>query len=145
MLIIKSQREAFATPVQAVSGIVGKQRQTLPILSNILISKVGTRVDFTATDLDIEIKTFADIGAEGPDISVTVDAAKLQSLISALNHGSEVTLSQPSQTDPTVELKQGKSPFKLNTLTADEFQNRTEDQFTQGFAIPANQFRHLLQ
>ena len=61
MLIIKSPREAFATPVQAVSGIVGKQRQTLPILSNILISKVGTRVDFTATDLDIEIKTFAEV------------------------------------------------------------------------------------
>lgn len=145
MLIIKSPREAFATPVQAVSGIVGKQRQTLPILSNILISKVGTRVDFTATDLDIEIKTFADIGAEGPDISVTVDAAKLQSLISALNHGSEVTLSQPSQSDPTVELKQGKSTFKLNTLPADEFPNRPEAQFTQSFAIPANQIRHLLQ
>ena len=61
MQIIKSSREAFATPVQAVSGIVGKQRQTLPILSNILIKKVGTRVEFTATDLDIEIKTFADI------------------------------------------------------------------------------------
>ena len=145
MLIIKSPREAFATPVQAVSGIVGKQRQTLPILSNILISKVGTRVDFTATDLDIEIKTFADIGAEGPDISVTVDAAKLQSLISALNHGSEVTLSQPSQSDPTVELKQGKSTFKLNTLPADEFPNRPEAQLTQSFAIPANQIRHLLQ
>ena len=102
MLIIKSPREAFATPVQAVSGIVGKQRQTLPILSNILISKVGTRVNFTATDLDIEIKTFADIGAEGPDVSVTVDASKLQSLISALNHGSEVTLSQPNQSVPSV-------------------------------------------
>lgn len=145
MLIIKSPREAFATPVQAVSGIVGKQRQTLPILSNILISKVGSRVDFTATDLDIEIKTFADIGAEGPDVSVTVDAAKLQSLISALNHGSEVTLSQPSQSDPTVELKQGKSTFKLNTLPADEFPNRPETQFTQSFTIAANQLRYLLQ
>ena len=128
MLIIKSPREAFATPVQAVSGIVGKQRQTLPILSNILISKVGTRVNFTATDLDIEIKTFADIGAEGPDVSVTVDASKLQSLISALNHGSEVTLSQPSQSDPTVELN-----------------NRQETEFAQAFTIPANQLRHLLQ
>lgn len=145
MLIIKSPREAFATPVQVVSGIVGKQRQTLPILSNILISKVGSRVDFTATDLDIEIKTFADIGAEGPDVSVTVDAAKLQSLISALNHGSEVTLSQPNQSDPTVELKQGKSTFRLNTLPADEFPNRPEAQFTQTFTIPANKIRYLLQ
>ena len=145
MLIIKSPREAFATPVQVVSGIVGKQRQTLPILSNILISKVGSRVDFTATDLDIEIKTFADIGAEGPDVSVTVDAAKLQSLISALNHGSEVTLSQPNQSDPTVELKQGRSTFRLNTLPADEFPNRPEAQFTQTFTIPANKIRYLLQ
>lgn len=145
MQIIKSSREAFATPVQAVSGIVGKQRQTLPILSNILIKKVGTRVEFTATDLDIEIKTFADIGADGPDTCVTVDAAKLQSLISALNHGSEVTLSQQSENDPTVELKQGKSTFRLNTLPAEEFPNRQATSFAQTLVIPANQLRHLLQ
>lgn len=145
MNIIKSTREAFATPVQAVGGIVGKQRQTLPILSNILINKIGTRVEFTATDIDIEIKTFADIGAEGPDISVTVDAAKLQSLISALNHGSEVVLAQNSPSDSTVELKQGKSTFRLNTLPADEFPNREESEFKQTLIIASNQLRHLMQ
>lgn len=145
MQIIKSTREAFAAPVQAVSGIVGKQRQTLPILSNILIKKTGTRAEFTATDLDIEIKTFADIGAEGPDVSVTVDAAKLQSLISALNHGSEVTLSQPNESEPMVELRQGKSTFKLNTLPAEEFPSRKETTFTQSLVIPSNKLRHLLQ
>lgn len=145
MQIIKSTREAFATPVQVVGGIVGKQRQTLPILSNLLIKKMGTKVEFTATDLDIEIKTFADIGGEGGDVSVTVDAAKLQSLINALDHNVEVTLSQKGSNDANVELKQGKSTFRLNTLPADEFPNRQEANFAQQFVMPANQFRHLLQ
>ena len=145
MQIIRSTREAFAAPVQVVSGIVGKQRQTLPILANILIKKIGTRVEFTATDLDIEIKTFADIGDEGPDVSVTVDAAKLQSLISALNHGSEVSLVQPNDGEQMVELRQGKSTFRLNTLPADEFPNRQETEFTQSLLFPANKLRYLLQ
>ena len=146
MQIIKSSREAFATPVQVVGGIVGKQRQTLPILSNILIKKEGTAVEFTATDLDIEVKTFADIGFDdGKDVQVTVDAAKLQSLINALNHNSEVTLEMSNSADACVELKQGKSLFRLNTLPADEFPNRQEIDFEQSFSMPANQFRHLLQ
>ena len=119
MQIIKSSREAFATPVQVVGGIVGKQRQTLPILSNILIKKVGTKIEFTATDLDIEIKTFADIGGDSKDISVTVDAAKLHNLINALDNTNEVTLSLKNDSDSTIELKQGKCTFRLNTLPAD--------------------------
>ena len=145
MQIIKSSREAFATPVQVVGGIVGKQRQTLPILSNILIKKVGTKIEFTATDLDIEIKTFADIGGDSKDISVTVDAAKLHNLINALDNTNEVTLSLKNDSDSTIELKQGKSTFRLNTLPADEFPNRQATNFSQRFSMPANQFRHLLQ
>ena len=145
MQIIKSSREAFATPVQVVGGIVGKQRQTLPILSNILIKKVGSKIEFTATDLDIEIKTFADIGGDCKDISVTVDAAKLHNLINALDNTNEVTLSLKNDSDSTIELKQGKSTFRLNTLPADEFPNRQATNFSQRFSMPANQFRHLLQ
>ncbi len=145
MQIVKSFREAFATPVQIVGGIVGKQRQTLPILSNILIKKIGSRVEFTATDLDIEVKTFADIGGDAQDISITVDAAKLQSLLSALSQNEEILLSQQKEGDATVELKQGKSTFKLNTLPTEEFPNRAEAVFGQTLVIAANQFKHLLQ
>ena len=44
-----------------------------------------------------------------------------------------------------MELKQGKSTFKLNTLPADEFPNRPVTEFSQTLTIPANQLRHLLQ
>lgn len=56
MDIIKSTREAFATPVQAVGGIVGKQRQTLPILSNILINKIALALNSPLLTLTSKLK-----------------------------------------------------------------------------------------
>ena len=53
---IQSVCENLLKPVKIVEGIVEK-RQTLPILSNILIEQNGENVKFSATDLDIQIST----------------------------------------------------------------------------------------
>ena len=55
---IQSVCENLLKPVKIVEGIVEK-RQTLPILSNILIEQNGENVKFSATDLDIQISTEA--------------------------------------------------------------------------------------
>ena len=66
MQFIKCTREALLKPLQMVSGIV-EGRQTLPILANVLIQKEGNKVSFTTTDLEIQIRTTADVGTEFPD------------------------------------------------------------------------------
>lgn len=65
MQFIECGREALLKPLSIVGGII-EGRQTLPILSNILVEKDGQELTFTTTDLDIQIKTHAAIGV-GPD------------------------------------------------------------------------------
>src|SRR5467141_3985730 len=60
MNLLKTQREALLAPLQAVTGII-ERRHTLPILSNVLISSSGSRVEFLATDLEVQITSRADL------------------------------------------------------------------------------------
>ena len=52
MQFIECGREALLKPLSIVGGII-EGRQTLPILSNILVEKDGQELTFTTTDLDI--------------------------------------------------------------------------------------------
>ena len=53
MLKIKNTNDKLLGPLQQVTGIV-ERRHTLPILSNVLITASGSKVEFLATDLEIE-------------------------------------------------------------------------------------------
>jgi len=83
MQLVKASRDALLKPLQVVSGIV-ERRQTLPILANILVRKDGEKVSFTATDLEIQIETAADIGAGKDAVATTVSARKLVDILRAL-------------------------------------------------------------
>ncbi|MFZ9480916.1 MAG: DNA polymerase III subunit beta, partial [Burkholderiaceae bacterium] len=48
MILIKAQRDALLKPLQTVTGIV-ERRHTLPILSNVLLTKQGSVVSFCST------------------------------------------------------------------------------------------------
>ena len=54
-------REALLKPLQLVVGVV-ERRQTLPILSNVLLSLDQSRLSMTGTDLEVEIVGVTDIG-----------------------------------------------------------------------------------
>ena len=47
-------RETLLRPLQQVAGVV-ERRQTLPILSNILLRVEGSRLSMTVTDLEVEM------------------------------------------------------------------------------------------
>ena len=70
MLKIKTSNDKLLGPLQQVTGIV-ERRHTLPILSNVLVTASGGKVDFLATDLEVQITSTAALegNAEG---SVTV-------------------------------------------------------------------------
>ena len=76
MVFVKAARDALLRPLQVVSGIV-ERRQTLPILANVLVRKDGEKVTFTATDLEIQIQTSAEVGAGKDAVATTVAARKL--------------------------------------------------------------------
>ena len=117
MNLLKTQREALLAPLQAVSGII-ERRHTLPILSNVLLSRTDTHIEFVATDIEIEITTSMTIEGSGETKRLTVGARKLVDILRALPEGSEVTLALQ---DKRLQVKSGKSRFNLQTLSAEDF------------------------
>ncbi len=109
-------REALLKPLQQVVGVV-ERRQTLPVLSNLLVQVSGETVTFTGTDLEVEM--VASASAEDPrDGEVTIPARKLFDICRALPDGARVKL---EQTGDRVSISAGRSRFTLATLPATEF------------------------
>ncbi len=117
MILIKATRDAILKPLQQVAGIVEK-RHTLPILSNILITKQGAKVSFISTDIEMQITATASIGAGTENESITVSARKLLDILKALPTNDEVTLSLAAQ---KLSITQNRTKFSLQTLPSAEF------------------------
>ena len=139
MQLVKASRDALLKPLQVVSGIV-ERRQTLPILANILVRKDGERVSFTATDLEIQIQTSAEIGAGKDAAATTVAARKLVDILRALPEA-DVALALSNK---KLAIASGRSRFNLQTLAAEEFPTVAQAEFTADFTLPASTFKYLL-
>ena len=141
MQLIKASRDALLKPLATVSGIV-ERRHTLPILANILIRKEGERVSFVSTDIEVQIRTHADIGVGSENLATTVAARKLLDILRALPEGGEVTL---SHTAKKMTVQSGKSRFNLQTLPAEDFPTVSQpDSYLATFALPQKTLKHLI-
>ena len=76
MIVLKAAQEKVLSALQAVSGIV-ERRHTLPILANVLIKKTGGQIEFTTSDLEIQVRTTAEFDGDAGNFSTTVGARKL--------------------------------------------------------------------
>jgi len=109
-------REALLKPLQAVIGVV-ERRQTMPILSNILMIAKDGQLAITATDLEVELVAQAEVETES-DGEITVSGRKLLDICRALPEGAEVKLSLSGE---KLSVRAGRSKFNLVTLPAAEF------------------------
>ncbi|HTT11515.1 MAG TPA: DNA polymerase III subunit beta [Burkholderiaceae bacterium] len=139
MVFVKAARDALLRPLQVVSGIV-ERRQTLPILANVLVRKDGEKIAFTATDLEIQIQTSADVGTGKDAIATTVSARKLVDILRALPDA-EVSVALANK---KLTLQSGKSRFSLQTLSAEEFPTVAVAEFSADFTLPAATLKYLL-
>ncbi|MGI9025911.1 MAG: DNA polymerase III subunit beta, partial [Burkholderiaceae bacterium] len=141
MQLIKAPRDALLKPLAVVSGIV-ERRHTLPILANILIRKEGPKVSFVSTDIEVQIKTHADIGVGAENFAITVAARKLLDILRSLPESGEVTLSHSAK---KMTVQSGKSRFNLQTLAAEEFPTVTQpESYLATFSLPQKTLKHLI-
>ena len=67
---LSATREQILTPLQSVIGVV-ERRQTMPVLSNVLLAARNNRVSVTGTDLEVELVATSDANVQQPgDITV---------------------------------------------------------------------------
>jgi DNA polymerase-3 subunit beta len=117
MIVLQSTQEQVLAALQAVAGVV-ERRHTLPVLANVLIRKRGTLIEFTASDLECQLRTRAELGGESGSFDTTVHAGKLIDILRALPAAQGVTLKAQGN---RLSLHGGRSRFTLQTLPAEGF------------------------
>lgn len=143
MFIDKTEKENILKPLQVVIGIV-ERKQTLPILSNVLLEKVADKIRFTATDLEIQITTSIKINAiDKENLSITVGGKKILDILRILPDQSKVSIEAK---DNKAIIKSHKSRFSLQTLPAQDFP-RLNDQLENSKKIVLSQgkLKNLLE
>jgi DNA polymerase III subunit beta len=137
---VQLDRDLLLRPLQAVTGVV-ERRQTLPILSNVLLEGRNGRLTLLATDLEIQVSASAEGLAPGEEFLVTVSAKKLLDILRTLPEGSQVQLEQK---DSRMQLRSGKSRFNLQSLPAADFPRLTEGPSVLAeFGLPQAALRKL--
>ena len=141
MIVLKAAQQDVLAALQSVAGIV-ERRHTLPILANVLMRKNGAAVEFTTSDLEIQVRTTAELGGDAGSFSTTVGARKLIDILRALPSDQVITLSSAQN---KLTLQAGKSRFTLQTLPADDFPlvNEAVD-FGPAFAVPQKTLKDLI-
>ena len=127
---ITASRDVLLKPLQAVIGVV-ERRQTMPILSNVLLVARGDRLSVTATDLEVELVAEAEVGVESGG-EITVSGRKLLDICRALPDGANISI---SVTGEKLVVRSGKSKFSLTTLPAAEFPTVEDIKASQKIAV----------
>jgi DNA polymerase-3 subunit beta len=141
MIVLKTAQEKFLAALQAVAGIV-ERRHTLPILANVLIRKTGPELEFTTSDLEIQVRTSAELGGDAGNFATTVGARKLIDILRSMPADQAVTLSAAQN---KLTLQGGKSRFTLQTLPSDDFPLVQEAaDFGPMFSVPQKALKGLI-
>jgi DNA polymerase-3 subunit beta len=120
---------------------VVERRNTIPILSNVLIETDGDTAKFRATDLDIEVVDKAPAQVEQPG-STTVSAITLHEIVRKLPDGALVTLTGDSDKG-RLTVEAGRSNFSLATLPKEDFPIMASSEYSSNFSAKASTLRRL--
>ncbi|MEZ5647228.1 MAG: DNA polymerase III subunit beta [Burkholderiaceae bacterium] len=141
MIVLKSTQDKVLAALQSVAGIV-ERRHTLPILANVLLRKTGSQVQLTTSDLEIQIRTTAELGGDDGNFATTLGARKLIDILRTMPADQSVSL---EATGNKTLLKGGKSRFTLQSLPAEDFPLVQESpSFGPAFSVPQKTLKSLL-
>ena len=118
------ERAALMKALGHVQSAV-ERRNTIPILSNVLLSAERDRLTFSATDLDMEIIDEALAQVDQPG-QITAPAHTLYEIVRKLPEGADVSLSFTGE-DPRLTVAAGRSRFNLPVLPAGDFPVMSSD------------------
>jgi DNA polymerase-3 subunit beta len=122
---------------------VVERRNTIPILSNVLLKAEGSSLQMKATDLDLEITEAAPAMTEKAG-STTVPAHLLYEIVRKLSDGSEVALAVNTE-GTTMTVMSGRSKFSLQCLPEGDFPDLTAGTFSHSFQIKASDLKMLIE
>ena len=132
-----------ATLLRCLSHVqsVVERRNTIPILSNVLIEAEGNGLRVMATDLDLQVVEHIEAASVESDGAITVSAHLLFDIARKLPEGSQVSL---ETAENRMDVKAGRSRFKLPTLPRDDFPVIVEGDLPTSFSLPAKTLAEMI-
>ena len=137
---ISISREQLLPALISTSSVVEK-RQTLPILSNLLIKQKNGLLSITGSNLEVEVnKKISGVGTD--EVEVTLAASKLVEICRALPSGSTINIK--IQQGKAI-LTSGKSRFTLKSLPYNEFPDLQAMDYQERFTLPVTALKSILE
>ncbi len=139
---INIKREQLLPALISTSSVVEK-RQTLPILSNLLLKQKEGVLSITGSNLEVEVnRTLSDLGGGSDEFEITLAANKLVEICRALPVGSSINIK--IETGKAI-LTSGKSRFTLKSLPANEYPELKAMDYQERFTLPVLAFKGILE
>jgi DNA polymerase III subunit beta len=135
------ERAALMKALGHVQSVV-ERRNTIPILSNVLMSANDGRVAFSATDLDMEVADSTPAQVDGAG-QITAPAHTLYEIVRKLPEGADVSLSYTGE-DPRLQVQAGRSRFNLPVLPAGDFPMMSSDGLSDPIGLDTNDLVRLI-
>jgi DNA polymerase-3 subunit beta len=134
------ERATLLKSLGHVQSVV-ERRNTIPILSNVLIeaSEEGG-IRLMATDLDLQVNEIVEAQVAQPG-ATTVSAHTLFDIARKLPEGSQVEL---WAADGKMQVNAGRARFNLSTLPRDDFPVISEGELPTRFELPAATLRQII-
>ncbi|WP_019172622.1 DNA polymerase III subunit beta [Pseudaminobacter salicylatoxidans] len=122
---------------------VVERRNTIPILSNVLLHADGASLEMKATDLDLEVTeaTAATVEQAG---ATTVPAHLLYDIVRKLPEGAEVML-KTDEDGNAMSVISGRSSFRLQCLPQSDFPELSAGSFSHIFRLESASLKTLIE
>ncbi|MCX7306123.1 MAG: DNA polymerase III subunit beta [Hyphomicrobiales bacterium] len=121
---------------------VVERRNTIPILSNVLLNASGAVLELKATDLDLEITEATPAKVERAG-ATTVPAHLLYDIVRKLPEGAEVML-KTDEDGNAMSVVSGRSSFRLQCLPQSDFPELTAGSFSHIFRLDSAALKGLI-
>lgn len=133
-------KEQILNGLQSVQNIVST-RTTLPILSNVLLRAEGSRLELTATDLDVTVSCSVEATVKKPG-ATTMPVKKIWSIAREL---ASPELELDTDDKNVTSLRSGPSFFKIRGLGAEEFPPLPKLKDDKKFTLPQDKLKGMLK
>ena len=135
------ERAALLRSLNHVQSVV-ERRNTIPILSNVLMKAEDGVLSLSSTDMDLEINesVAADVSDPG---TTTAPAHTFHDIVRKLPDGSNIEIELNSD-NTQMTVRSGRSKFKLSCLPAGDFPEISAGDLPTEFSIPAGDLRALI-
>ncbi|HZB93069.1 MAG TPA: DNA polymerase III subunit beta [Stellaceae bacterium] len=135
------ERAALLRALGHVQSVV-ERRNTIPILSNVLLRAEGGELALSATDMDLEI--VASVAAQTPRKgSTTAPAHTLYDIVRKLREGAQVELDAAGDKG-VLTLRSGRSTFTLACLPPEDYPLMTGGDLAHSFTLSATDLKRLI-